>query len=236
MTSAGSVEADATLRLFLGLPLPETVRGAFAQWAARYCRPALRPDRLDPSALDSDRLDSDRLGGGIRLVRPEDLHVTLAFLGRRRLAEVPDIVAALRASARGAALLELTPLRWRETRSVGMVVLRDETGAAGRLAGDLHTRLEALGVYRRERRPWLAHVTVARWRQAPRLASLPAAQHVAALPPVGTFVPSEAAAYISRLHPSGARYEVLESVPLEPGPAAERKLDPPENPVGGVRS
>jgi len=31
------------------------------------------------------------------------------------------------------------------------------------------------------------------------------------LPQTGTFVPSDAAAYVSRLHPSGARYEVLES-------------------------
>ena len=33
-------------------------------------------------------------------------------------------------------------------------------------------------------------------------------------PPLGTFVPSDAAAYLSRLHPGGARYEVLESVAL----------------------
>jgi hypothetical protein len=28
---------------------------------------------------------------------------------------------------------------------------------------------------------------------------------------MGTFVPSDAAAFLSRLHPSGARYEVLET-------------------------
>ena len=31
------------------------------------------------------------------------------------------------------------------------------------------------------------------------------------LPGTGTFVPSDAAAYLSRLHPTGAQYEVLES-------------------------
>ncbi len=79
-------------------------------------------------------------------------------------------------------------------------------GQATLLAGDVQERLERLGVYRREGRPWLPHLTVARWRERPRLRLEP--------PAVGTFVPSDAAAYLSRLHPGGARYEVLESVAL----------------------
>ena len=69
--------------------------------------------------------------------------------------------------------------------------------------------LEALGVYRPESRPWLPHVTVLRFRERPRLAP--------PLPETGTFVPSDAAAFLSRLHPSGARYEVLERVSLIAG-------------------
>ena len=37
------------------------------------------------------------------------------------------------------------------------------------LASDLSERLERLGVYRPEQRPWLPHVTVARFRRPPRL-------------------------------------------------------------------
>ena len=98
------------------------------------------------------------------------------------------------------------PVGYRETRSVGMVVLDDEGGRGTALADALGLRLEELGLYRRERRPWLAHVTVLRFRERPRLRP--------SLPPLEPFAPSEAAAYLSRLHPSGARYEVLESVPL----------------------
>ncbi len=87
-----------------------------------------------------------------------------------------------------------------------MLVLDDEEGRAGALAADLHGRLERLGVYRREGRPWLPHVTVARFRARPGLQP--------GLPPVRTFVPSDAAAYLSRLRPSGAQYDVLESVAL----------------------
>ena len=74
------------------------------------------------------------------------------------------------------------------------------------LANDVQERLERLGVYRREGRSWLPHVTVARWRERPRLRPEP--------PPRRTFVPSDAAAYLSRLRPNGAQYEVLESVAL----------------------
>ena len=87
-----------------------------------------------------------------------------------------------------------------------MVVLDDEEGRGAALADAVGRRLEALGLYRREQRPWLAHVTVLRFRERPRLQP--------PLPPLEPFSPSEAAAYLSRLHPSGARYEVLDSVPL----------------------
>jgi 2'-5' RNA ligase len=89
-----------------------------------------------------------------------------------------------------------------------MLVLDDEDDRATALALDLHSRLEALGVYRRENRPWLPHVTVVRFRERPRLR--PALDSGLVEP----FAPSEAAVYLSRLRPSGAQYEVLDSVAL----------------------
>jgi len=87
-----------------------------------------------------------------------------------------------------------------------MVVLDDEDERATRLAADVGERLEALGVYRREARPWLPHVTVLRFRRPPRLRPEP--------PGLGEVSPSEAALYTSSLRRSGAQYDVLESVPL----------------------
>ena len=49
-----------------------------------------------------------------------------------------------------------------------MLVCDDRDGRAAALADDLFGRLEALGVYERERRPWLPHVTVTRFQQAAR--------------------------------------------------------------------
>ena len=181
MSSAASVSGDERLRLFLALRLPDDVLDGVERWELEYLR-------------------------DVRVVPREHLHVTLAFLGHRPSGELESIVGALREAAAAAGEVRFTPARYRETRSAGMLVLEDERGRAAVFAGDVQERLERLGVYRREGRPWLPHLTVARWRRRPRLELDP--------PPVGTFVPSDAAAYLSELHPRGARYEVLESVAL----------------------
>ena len=185
MTSAGSVGGDERLRLFLALELPPATLDDLIAWG------------------------SANLSGG-RLVAREHLHVTLAFLGSRPAVEVDAIVRVLRdAVAAGSEPIVLQPKRWRETRSVGMLVLSDQGDAATGLAHRCHAGLEALGVYRPEARRWLPHVTLLRFRERPRLEP--------PLPGTGTFVPSDAAAYLSRLHPTGARYEVLERVSLIAG-------------------
>jgi 2'-5' RNA ligase len=187
MTPAGSVGTDERLRLFLGLRLPEPVLDCIEAWQSRYLL--------------------GRHLHGVRAVPRGHLHVTLAFLGSRPAGELDPIVGELRAAAADApADLRLAPARYRETRSVAMLVLDDLDGGATALAQDVQARLERLGAYRREDRPWLPHLTVARFRERPRLELDP--------PAMGTFVPSDAAAYLSRLHPGGAQYVVLESVAL----------------------
>ncbi len=181
MTSTASVGRREFLRLFLALRLPEPTVDRLVDWQA------------------------GELSGG-RVLGREHLHVTLAFLGRRPRAELGAIAGALEQAAAAAARPRLHVRGYRETRSVGMLVLEDEDAHATALAADLHERLERLGVYERERRPWLAHVTVLRFRARPQLRP--------ALPDLGAVSPSEAAVYSSLLRPTGAQYEILESVPL----------------------
>jgi 2'-5' RNA ligase len=87
-----------------------------------------------------------------------------------------------------------------------MVVLEDEEGRATMLAEDLADRLERLGLYRPEKRPWLPHITVVRFRERPRLNP--------AVPDLGRVVPSEATVTMSVLRPTGAQYADIESVAL----------------------
>jgi len=180
VTLRATVAGDDPLRLFLALRLPETTLVLLERW------------------------QREQLSGG-RIVPREHLHLTLAFLGATPPSQLTEICRALDGAVGDAGRIELAPAGWRETRGVGMLVLADD-GAAQELAADLAVRLEALGRYRPERRPWLPHVTVLRFRERPRLNPT--------LPVMGTFVPSEAAAYLSRLHPTGARYEILHTTPL----------------------
>ena len=186
MTSPASVEGDERLRLFLGLRLPDDAVSELVAWQERELHAGLR--------------------GGGRLVPAANLHLTLAFLGSRPAGELPAIVHALEEACGRAQRPELEVRAYREGRSVGMLVLDDHELRATKLAEDVQGRLERLGSYRKETRPWLPHLTVVRFRERPRLRP--------PLPDLGRVAPSDAAAFLSRLHPSGARYEVLESIAL----------------------
>jgi RNA 2',3'-cyclic 3'-phosphodiesterase len=198
------VSGDERLRLFLALRMPDEILDEVERW---------QRENLP----------------GVRALGRDHLHVTLAFLGHRPAGELESIVDVLRAAAAAAGRIRLTPVRYRETRSVGMLVLDDEADRATALAEDVQERLERLGVYERERRRWLPHLTVARWsgrrlggaRPGAEAAALPPLERghrrprlQPQLPPRRTFVPSDAAAYVSRLEPGGARYAVLKSVAL----------------------
>jgi 2'-5' RNA ligase len=181
VTLPASVEGRERARLFCGLRLPVRALDTLQEWQAEH----IRADR--PVARDH-------------------LHVTLAFLGHRPVAELESILGALRAAAAAAGPIRLVPERYRETRSVGMLELSDLGGQATRLAEDLQGRLERLDVYERERRQWLPHLTVVRFRERPRLQP--------PLPDLGEVSPSDAAAYHSVLRSSGAQYVVVESFAL----------------------
>jgi 2'-5' RNA ligase len=187
---AGSLDRSDQLRLFVALRLPPDVVERLVAWQAR------------------------ELGGaaGVRLLAADHLHITVAFLGATSVAEREAIVRVVEGAACGAPRPTFRASRYRETPGVGMVVLAEQPvgdppvqpGAA--LAERLMLGLEQLGVYRRERRAWLPHVTVARFRTRPRLTP--------GVPDLGELSPSGVALYHSVLRPAGAQYEILDAVPL----------------------
>ena len=176
MTAGATVEGSDRIRLFVALEIPEDVADALGRWREQHVP---------------------------RGRRVGDFHVTLAFLGSRPRSDLGAVAGVLRDEAAATEPFVLVPAGYRETRSVGMLVLDDPSGRAASLAGRVQRGLEQLGVYERERRPWLPHITVLRFRERPGLEP--------PLPGIAPFAPSGVAALLSRLHPSGARYEVLES-------------------------
>ncbi len=181
MKLPASFEGRDRARLFCALRLPEETLGTLSGWQAAHIR------------------------GGRAVIR-DHLHVTLAFLGHRPVEELESILAAMRETAAVAGPIRFVPEHYRESRSVGMLVLSDLAGTATRLAEDLFERLERLGVYEPEQRRWLPHVTVLRFREHPRLKP--------PLPDLGEFSPSDAAVYHSVLRSTGAQYVVVETFAL----------------------
>lgn len=187
MTPRATVDGDDRIRLFVALEVPDDITAQLVRWGRRH------------------------LDGSGRLV--ESFHITLAFLGSQPRAAVGSVAGVLRREAAATEPFALQPARYRETRSVGMLVLSDPSGRAASLADRVQRGLEGIGVYERERRSWLPHVTVLRFRERPRLDP--------PLPEIGGFAPSGAAALLSRLRSSGAQYEVLESCSLG---SADRRM------------
>jgi 2'-5' RNA ligase len=134
-----------------------------------------------------------------RRVRPETLHVTLAFLGERDDAQAlaPLISAHAGEPAPRLAFVRVTALRHAlavELAQQGLAELQEQVA-------------RELGAT--EARAFRPHVTIARLRprmRAPRAVS-------SALAPLD-FHGTAVTLYRSVLHPSGARYEPLATAPL----------------------
>jgi 2'-5' RNA ligase len=182
--SPGPAAGERPLRLFVALDLPEPVRDALAALAA-----AADPDVWRPLGRDA-------------------LHVTLAFLGPRPPADVATIEALLTGGAAPPlALAEAEVLPPRRGR-VLTARIDDPTGALGALQARLSAALAAAGLYTPEKRAFHPHATVARLRPRAR-----PRDPDGTLEPVA-FHPDAVTLYVSRLHPSGARYEPLAQAPL----------------------
>jgi RNA 2',3'-cyclic 3'-phosphodiesterase len=179
------VEDDERLRLFCALLLPPVAVDDLVAW--------------QEAELISAREE-------LRIVPRENLHVTLAFLGSTPAERVREVVDGLQEACAGQEPPVLSALRYRETKSVAMIALSDVGARAEAVASRLFDALEERGLYRREKRKWLPHVTVARFHRRPRLSP--------SEPELGEVVSSDAAVMISRLRPGGARYEVFETVSL----------------------
>jgi len=182
------------VRLFVALELPAEVRQTIVVWRSE----ALREAR------------------GLRLIRSEDLHVTLCFLGWREAGEVGSILEACTvAAAARAAELGVERAMWLPPRRprVLAVELCDAEGALTAVQSDLSRVLEAGRWYVPEKRPFLAHVTVARVARGARIRRGDDVPQ----PPALRFQGSRVTLYRSRLSREGARYEPLGTVALGSG-------------------
>ena len=178
------------VRLFVALDLPKAARDALLGW--RSGQPALEE---------------------LRLMGADALHATLCFLGWRSAEEADPIAAACEAALRGLARpsLALGESLWLPPRRPRVLAVRleDPAGALGLLQASVSDTLSRGGWYVPEKRPYLAHVTVARvpGRARVRATELPPPARLEFSAPTVTL-------YRSRLERGGAQYELLARIEL----------------------
>lgn len=185
-------------RLFVALDLPERVRDGLSAWQ----RAALEPLPM------------------LRPLRPEALHVTLAFLGYHEEKRIPRLAEILERTAGGAPTLRFradpVPVPERRPR---LFAAGADSEAAVALQGRLEAALVEAGLYEPEKRPFWPHVTLARVRPERRGSRKPARVDVPPGPlPEGLLEPFESVrltAYRSFLRPQGAEYVPLASIDLK---------------------
>jgi RNA 2',3'-cyclic 3'-phosphodiesterase len=178
-------------RMFVALDLAEPERGELAAWR--------------------DELTSGR--DDLRPIRPEYLHVTLAFLGWQDESAVERIAAAAFGPGERTEPPVLTPAGVRPLPPRGprlfALELDDEGGRCTELQGAVSRSLDAQRFYRPEKRPFWPHVTLARVKKAARAGPLPELP-----PPAAPMRAAELTLYRSTLRPQGALYEPLARLQL----------------------
>jgi 2'-5' RNA ligase len=191
----------ATRRLFVALEPTDAVR------------------RRIRAAGDEIRRASGRAADEIRWVAPENVHLTLQFLGavpEERVASVAGAVAEAARSAPGPLSLEVRGAggfpNARRPRVVWLGVDGDLASLRS-LAADLGRRLAPLG-FPPEDRPFTAHLTLGRAREGrgnPGIAgALAGAREEEAI----AWRATEVVLFESHLSPKGARYEAVARAPL----------------------
>lgn len=183
-------------RMFVALDLPEMAKRDIAEWGeARLANPALRP------------------------VPPQNLHVTLAFLGWRDLEDVDRIVEVIEWSAEVPIMLELGAPVGRPERGRAKLIALPALGNPVQKRGEeLAESLAYAGLYEPEKRPFWPHVTVARVRPEKRGSRRPMQVEIPSGPSptarIGWFDAVRISLYRSVLQPEGAQYEPLAQVEL----------------------
>jgi RNA 2',3'-cyclic 3'-phosphodiesterase len=184
-------------RLFIALDLPDDLREGIVEWGRRELR--------DPA---------------LRVVPPESLHITLAFLGympEKAIDSVAKVVEGI--ESRASDLVLGDPVAKPNLMRARVFALPVASPATISLQDELEAKLVAARLYKSEKQPFWPHVTVARVRSASR----------GSRQPMKVFTPPKRLSnqlvepkylgirvrlYRSELNPTGARYMPLAQIEL----------------------
>lgn len=164
--------------------------------------------------------------GSLKVVRTDQLHLTLKFLGDTEEGLVPEIITAIREAAAGVSPFDV---RVRGTGAFPSLARMNViwVGVEGaeplvRIANALESSLEPLG-FPREGRAWKAHATLARVKGARDLDAASRVLRTHAEQTFGTYRVDAVQLKKSVLTPQGAQYSVVKTVRLGKGRTASNE-------------
>jgi len=138
---------------------------------------------------------------GLRWTTPDQWHVTLRFLGE---CDIDDVGPAFRSIAAPAADVTMGPTTGRFGRRILHVPTEGLLSVAAATVG----ATAEIG-HPPDRRPFAGHITLARSRRGDT-----DLRPLTGLPLAGHWTAAELTLVASHLGPGGARYEIVESLPL----------------------
>lgn len=194
---------ERNLRLFVAVELPDEMRETVVERMESLRR------RLGSNAL--------------RWVRPEGIHITLAFLGSVAESRVPQLVDALRSAVAGVRPFDLMPadvgsFGGRARLRVVWIGVGGQEQALASLAKRVQDALAPLG-FEPESRPFNAHLTLARVRDDASREERERIHDAIARDEKARAQPSRVdhvALMRSTLKPGGAEYAAVERFDFEP--------------------
>ncbi len=176
---------------------------------------------LDPGLRErlarlQERLKETR--ADVAWVRPENLHLTLKFLGEVEETALGAVADAIRPVAAGhgpfrLAFAGLGAFPQPRTARVVWIGVGDGSEGLAELHARLQATLEPLG-FQREGRPFTSHLTLGRVRGPGRREQLAMAVMSMPAEPLGEMVLDRIDLMRSELRPEGARYSVLHTFAL----------------------
>lgn len=181
------------MRLFLGIPLPESITAELSRISLRYQSP----------------------GDNLRWYQPESWHITLQFLGSVAPEQYASILPAMRALRHPLVPVALDTLGFFDRAGVffAQIALTPELLS-------LQRRVQAANIpfgFAPEARPYHPHITLARTKGRSGTRALHTLQTQLQGHPYNlfaTFTASEFVLYESIATPSGSRYEIRDRFPL----------------------
>jgi 2'-5' RNA ligase len=151
-------------------------------------------------------------------VREPGFHITLKFLGEVESTQIEPIVSCISEVAQRCEVFPLTlcgagVFPHEANPKVLWVGIEDETGRMCQLQQALDLQLTKLG-FAPEERAFAPHLTIARLKRVSRRAELLAHLKVHRQSKFGQIEVCQLELIESQLHPSGARYSIVRTVPL----------------------